>query len=73
MSIWGKRVDALVSGASARTRVVVVVCAVVAIAVVVVLTEWRAQRQADDLDCLNQRTEVLRGERVAVDSDCVGR
>lgn len=42
------------------------------IAAAVVFTIWRAS-QPTDLECLTQQTEVLTGERLAVESACVGR
>lgn len=73
MSIWGKRVDGLfasVSGQVGRTRLAVIVCAVLLIAVALVVQERRTNERDAELACLNQRTEVLRGERLAVDADC---
>lgn len=42
------------------------------IAAAVIFTVWRIS-QPSDLECLTQQTEVLTGERVAVESACVGR
>lgn len=65
MSIWGKRIDGAMS--TGRGRVLAV-----AFVALIAFVVWRLE-QPQDYECQQQAQEVRSGERLTLESGCVGR